>query len=141
MARLLRREGLAYLKATRGSENHLTGQIQQAGVIASVAANMRRSISYYEPYVPLFRDLYKARLSSVAIAHELDAREIKTQGGSPWYSSIVLQTMRRAGLAPPARPGHVGLRDAEVQKKGRAAAARQTSALAASYRGRIMPII
>lgn len=119
----------------------MTGQIQQTGVAASVAANIRRSLSYYEPYVPLLRDLYKAGLSSVAIAHELDARGIKTQGGSRWYSSIVLSTLRRAGIAPPARPGHVGLRDAEVQRKGHAAAALRVTAMGASYRGRVMPII
>jgi len=97
------------MKAIRGYENHLIGNIQQAGVIASVAANVRRPIAYYALYVPLLRDLYKAGLSSIAIARELDARGIKTQGGSRWYSSIVLQTMRRAGIAPPAQTGRVGL--------------------------------
>ena len=139
--RLLKREGLSHMKAIRGDENHLTGRIQHAGVIASVAARVERSRAYYEPYVPLLRDLYNAGLSSVAIARELDTRGIKTQGGSRWYPSIVQQTMRRACVAPPARSGHVGLRNPDIQRAGRHAASIRTSALAASHRGRIMPII
>ena len=139
--RFLKREGLSHMKASRGRENHLTGRIQRAGVMASATARAQRSRAYYEPYLPLLRDLYKAGLSSVAIARELDTRGIKTQGGSRWYPSIVQQTMRRAGIAPPARAGHVGLRDPDVQRTGRLAASIRISALAASHRGRIMPII
>ena len=141
VGRFLKREGLAQMKSIRGYENHLTGRIQRAGVIASAAARAQRSRAYYEPYIPLLCDLFNAGLSSVAICRELDARGIKTQGGSRWYPSIVQQTMRRAGIAPPARSGHAGLRDPDVQRTGRVAASIRTSALAASHRGRIMPII
>ena len=119
----------------------MTGDIQQAGVIASVPANVRRSIAFYEPYVLLLHDPYKTGLCSVGIARKLKARGIKSRVGPRWYPSIVLWTMRRAGITPSARPVHVELRDADVQTKGHCAEALQTFALAASYRGRIMPII
>ena len=51
------------------------------------------------------RVVFDSGLSSKAIARELDARGIRTQGGSAWYSSIVFNTLRRAGVAPPQRAG------------------------------------
>ena len=137
----LKREGLGDMKALRRYENHLTVAIQQSGIAAHRAAARRRTDAYYEPYLPLMRGLFDSGLSSKAIARELDARGIRTQGGSAWYSSIVFDTLRRAGIAPPQRAGQQGLKEPKSRKLGQAAAAARISAMAASYRGRLMPII
>lgn len=139
--KLLKREGLGHLQAQRKYENHLTGQIQAAGVAAHSVAARRRTRAYYEPHVPLLRDLCEAGLSSIAIARELNDRDIKTQGGSRWYSSIVFDVLRREGIAPAAVPGRRGLMLPNVQSEGRLRAALRISAIAASNRGRVMPII
>ena len=137
----LKREGLSDMKAVRQYENHLTGTIQQSGVAAHRAAARRRTDAYYEPYLPLMRGLFDSGRSSKAIAHELNARGIRTQGGSSWYPSIVFETLRRAGIAPPQRAGQQGLKDPKSRRLGQAAASARISAMAASYRGRLMPII
>ena len=137
----LRREGLSEMKAVRKYENHLTGSIQQAGVAAHRAATRRRTEAYYEPYLPLIRGLFDAGRSSKEIARELDSRGIRTQGGSTWYPSIVFNTLRRAGIAPPPRQGEQGLTNPKTRKLGQAAAAARISAMARSHRGRVMPII
>ena len=64
------------------------------------------------------RGLFDYGLSSKAIARELDARGIRTQGGSTWYPSIVFDTLRRAGIAPPQRAGQQGLKDPKSRKLG-----------------------
>lgn len=129
------------MKVLRKYENHLTGAIEQAGVAAHRAATQRRTKAYYEPYLPLMRGLFDAGRSSKEIARGLDQRGIRTRGGSTWYASIVLNTLRRAGIAPPQRPGNQGLKNLQTRKLGQVAAAARISAMSASHRGRIMPIV
>jgi DNA invertase Pin-like site-specific DNA recombinase len=138
---ILRREGLGHLRVRAKYENHLSGTIQAIGSRASSALRIQRTKAYYKPYVTLLRGLHEAGISSVAIARELNHRGIKTQGGSSWYPSIVLDVLRREGIAPQAVAGRRGLLMPNVQTEGRRLAALRVSALSASHRGRIMPIV
>ncbi len=136
----LRREGLGHLKPTYTCHN-LTAADQAKGRGLACAANRRRTIAYYAPFVDLMRGLHDAGLSSVSVAGEMNARGLKTQGGSSWYPSIVQDVLRRAGISAPRVPGGQGVKTKAINSEGRRRALLRLTVIAEAHRERIMPII